>query len=175
MPPRATRSAKKQAATPPSKELLKAIDTVDAARLRTIIKDLCATNSALKLSLESQWLILGKDIARYHADTDSEDAGYSDEDENETNEQYEARRQLQEAERSKRPIKLDAQDFTSRFVECENCEEEFDLGDNLRGWCVWHPGTLLPSKTSIPSIPFPNMAYTLIRRQRNRRRPQNLG
>jgi hypothetical protein len=154
MPARATRSTSKQTATPRSEELLKAIDTVDAARLRTIIKDLYTTNSALKQSLESQWLILGKEVVQYHADTDSEDAGYSDEGENETNEQYEARRQLQEAERSKRPIKLDAQDFTSRFVECENCEEEFDLGDNLRGWCVWHPGTLLPPQTLNLSIFF---------------------
>lgn len=152
MPPRSTRSVNKQAATPPSKELFKAIDTVEAARLRTIIKDLCATNNALKQSLETQFLILGKDISRYHADTDSEDAGYSDVDKNETQEQYDDRHQLLEAERKKKPIKLDDAQLHPRFVQCENCEEEFDLGDNLRGWCVWHSRKTSSFSETSPTI-----------------------
>jgi hypothetical protein len=73
-------------------------------------------------------------------------------DKSETQEQYDARHPKEEVERSKKPIKPDDAQLHPRFVECEDCEEQFDLGDNLRGWCVWHPGAPLPFKTLYQSI-----------------------
>ena len=61
-------------------------------------------------------------------------------DNNEDEEQCEARHKREETERNKRSIKLGNGELTPRFVECENCGEEFDIGENERGDCVWHPG-----------------------------------
>ncbi|TVY75876.1 hypothetical protein LSUE1_G005616 [Lachnellula suecica] len=34
---------------------------------------------------------------------------------------------------------VDAQSF-ARYAKCENCKEEFDVTQNMRGDCVWHEG-----------------------------------
>ena len=30
-----------------------------------------------------------------------------------------------------------------RFAQCENCKEEFDVTENIRGECIWHSGRAL--------------------------------
>lgn len=128
-----------QEITPPqvSDALLQAIDTVDASRLRTVIKCLCYIDPLLVKNLEFQFLISEQDVVRYHADTDSEDAGFSGSDED--FEQYEARHKEEEAVKNARPISIEKTKLTQRFVECQNCGEEFNVGKNERGDCVWHP------------------------------------
>jgi hypothetical protein len=125
-----------------SDALLQAIDTVDASHFRNVIKHLCSTNSALVQGLRNQLLIAGKDVVRYHADTDSEDAGFSDVGSDENNEDYEARHEKVEAAKNLRAINLGDAELTRRFLKCENCKEDFDIGQNERGDCLWHTRTL---------------------------------
>jgi hypothetical protein len=37
------------------------------------------------------------------------------------------------------PIIVGNEDFMPRYVNCVNCEAEFDVTSNMKGDCVWHP------------------------------------
>ncbi len=55
-----------------SATLKKAIDTMDHMRLRLWVKHYCETMEPLRNDLEKSLLVLGEDVIRYHADSDSE-------------------------------------------------------------------------------------------------------
>ncbi|MCJ1265609.1 hypothetical protein MMC22_005489 [Lobaria immixta] len=38
----------------------------------------------------------------------------------------------------------DLKRMRTRYAMCENCAEEFDVADNLKGYCCWHDGELEP-------------------------------
>ncbi|TVY75875.1 hypothetical protein LSUE1_G005614 [Lachnellula suecica] len=101
-----------------------ALRTLDPDRMREILIAECQTNATLNKKLQLALVIKGKDIVRYHADTNSEDAEESDEGEEEEEELL--------------PIAHPDEDSTSRYTKCRNCAETFDLKRNARGDCVWH-------------------------------------
>lgn len=69
-------------------------------------------------------MVEGREIVRYHADTDDEDALETDEDE--------------AHQQDKIPVKKTK--LTSMFQSCIQCEKTVDLSNNICGDCVWHPG-----------------------------------
>jgi hypothetical protein len=82
----------------------------------------------------SRWLAKGKYIVRYHADTESEEAyarsiGESC-NEYKNIEEYKEMRLERDIKKNKKRNALGDEDFTARWVECENCGQEFDIPDN---------------------------------------------
>lgn len=135
--------------------LIKAINSVDANRLRSITTQHCAVNPDLVRELESQWLVHGRDVIRYHADTDSEDDENSDKetsdeelyDSDEYNE--EEKEDDRKARRNAmRGIKVGNDDATPRYAKCLHCRDTFDVTTNGRGDCCWHPGMLFRPRVS---------------------------
>jgi hypothetical protein len=43
----------------------------------------------------------------------------------------------------KRKAEVLSDPLCPRFLICENCKEEFDVTDNIRGDCIWHEGNCL--------------------------------
>jgi len=130
--------------------LNRAILTVDERRLRMDISAFVDDNPKLFEQLSTYWLVHGKDVVRYHEDTDDEDDGMTDEstddDEGETEPDSDGSNVFSESSESRRfrklkPIALKDEDMTPRYAKCENCKEEFDVTGNERGDCVWHSGT----------------------------------
>ena len=137
-----------QAASPPkpviSAALEKAIDTLDAAELRGWVKYYCKTVEPMRSTLEEKYLVLGKDVVRYHADTDSEDDKESENESSEEEEDDEEDDTNAESENEPRkklkPIAAADDEMVPRYAECLNCKERFDVSDNKRGYCRWHTG-----------------------------------
>jgi len=122
-----------------SDPLKAAIDSVDASRFRKLIKSFCESNPLLREQLEGEFLVRGKDVIRYHPDTESEDVGIDSE---EDGDEYDDREKAKKEVNQKRPIAFGDEEMTPRFAKCENCDEEFDVTVNERGDCVWHEGML---------------------------------
>ena len=80
-------------------------------------------------------LVRGKDVVRYHVDTESED--------DESSESEESESQSDAGDGS--TIAIGDDEYTSRMAICENCKQEFDVTLNDRGDCVWHPGIVFLS------------------------------
>jgi hypothetical protein len=133
-PPGAVKSGVRKADLPPkpvvSAALRIAIDTMDHMRLRLWVKHYCETMQPLRENLKKGLLVPGKDVIRYHADSDSEDR---EEDEEESEES-------EKEETPIRPISLGDEDLTPRYVKCVHCSGEFDVTKNDKGDCLWHPG-----------------------------------
>ncbi|TVY75874.1 hypothetical protein LSUE1_G005615 [Lachnellula suecica] len=129
------------------------------AALRAVIRPTDPDYPKLKTEIDSdemltryladKWLVKGKDVIRYHADSDSEDAASVGDscDEFETMEEYEEMHKWREAMKNRRPITLGDEEYTARWVECQNCGVEFDVSCNEHEkdynyeWpCSWHPG-----------------------------------
>lgn len=127
-----------------SPALKKAIDTIDATRLRMYLRQFCETIPELRQGLERQLLVKGKDVDRYHRDTDSEDDAESENESSEDGDESEIGR-----EKPLRPIAIGDEEFTPMYAKCENCEEEFDVSCNDTRECHWHTGNILPSCTNL--------------------------
>jgi Ran GTPase-activating protein (RanGAP) involved in mRNA processing and transport len=149
----------------PSSALEKAIDTVDASSLRHTIKSICKRNPALLKDLEDQWLVRGKDIIRYHENTDSEEDSDSDnvssedEDDFDSENEDELEYEREERRRVKKLIEVGDDEAVGRHAKCENCGEEFDVTSNDRGDCVWHSGMYCPNLLLVEKL-------KIIRRER---------
>ncbi|KAI9769610.1 MAG: hypothetical protein M1839_003612 [Geoglossum umbratile] len=116
----------KNGARPPPKPaapdaLKKAIMTLGTELLRKELEFLCQEFPAVIHTLEDRLLVQGKDVVRYHMDTDSEDNANSEESESESS-------------------PAGGEEYTARMATCENCDQEFDVTLNERGDCLWHPG-----------------------------------
>jgi hypothetical protein len=122
--------AKTKAAPEPvvSDALKRAIDTMDDVRLRSWLKDWCKSVEPLRKDLEMSFLVRGEQVVRYHCDSESEDK------EDEIDEEEE------EEEKNKRPIVIEDEEMTPRYAKCDHCDEEFDVTENEKGDCIWHPG-----------------------------------
>jgi hypothetical protein len=93
-------------------------------RLRLLVKHYCETMQLLREDLEKSLLVPGREVIRYHADSESEDE------------------EKDEAEdKNERPIVVDNEEMTPRYMTCDHCGEEFDVTKNERGDCLWHPGS----------------------------------
>lgn len=120
--------------------LTRAVDTVDVETLRKAINDFLPENPLLVEQLSNLWLVLGKDVVRYHVDTEDEDAAATEESEKEE-EDSDSKDEKVARIRNLQPIGLSDDSMTPRYAKCENCKEEFDVTSNERGDCVWHTGT----------------------------------
>jgi hypothetical protein len=130
-----------------SDALEQAIDTIDACELRAYVKVFCRTNKVLRCGLEQLCLVPGKEVVRYHADTDSEDDQDSENESSEDEEDEEGSTGNSDSEEDKEPRKklkpIEAADdkMVPRNAKCLNCGEDFDVSCNERGDCRWHTGT----------------------------------
>jgi len=104
---------------------------MDHMRLRLWVKHYCETMQPLREDLEKSLLVTGKEIIRYHADSESEDE--------EPNEDWQYK-EYDFDEKLRIPIAVDDEEFTPRDVVCENCKEVFDMTCNEARECHWHPG-----------------------------------
>jgi hypothetical protein len=126
--------------------LAQAIDTMNETMLRVYVKHYCKTNKVLRCDLEQLCLVPGKDVVRYHADTDSEDDLDSENESSEDEEDEEESTGNSDSEEDKEPRKklkpIDATDdeMVPRNAKCLNCGEDFDVSCNERGDCIWHTG-----------------------------------
>jgi hypothetical protein len=128
-----------------STALRQAIKSLSAELLRDELQALCHQFPAIIHSLENRLLVQGKDVVRYHVDTDSEDdANIEIESEESELESDGSDNSDSDRESKKRkPIAIGDEEYTARMAMCENCKEEFDVTMNYRGGCVWHPGIVL--------------------------------
>jgi hypothetical protein len=139
-------SARSKAAAPPkpvvSDALKKAIDTMDHMRLRMWVKHYCESMEPLRKDLEKSLLVRGKEVVRYHVDSDSEDDQDSENESSEEEEDSDESDTGEYPERKKKikPIALADNELTPMYAKCLNCKEEFDVTANDRGDCTWHPG-----------------------------------
>jgi hypothetical protein len=148
---------KKEAAPKPvvSAALKKAIDTMDHMRLRLWVKHYCETSEPLRKDLEKSLLVPGKEVVRYHADSDSEDDKDS---ENESTEEKDDSDGDEDRDSKKRlkPIAVADDEMVPRYASCLNCKiADFDVTANDRGDCIWHPGTCSTSCVDSNSVLMP--------------------
>jgi hypothetical protein len=150
----------KNGAHPPVKPtvsdaLKEAIKSLSAELLRRELEYLCHEFPAVIHTLEDRMLIQGKDIVRYHVDTDSEDDANSEieSEESELESESESESESDASDKSdsdreskkRKPIAIGDEEYTARMAMCENCNEEFNVTLNDRGDCMWHPGIVLLS------------------------------
>jgi hypothetical protein len=134
-----------------SDALKEAIKSLSAELLRRELEYLCHEFPAVIHTLEDRMLVQGKNIVRYHVDTDSEDDANSEieseESELESESESDASDKSDSDQESKKrkPIAIGNEEYTARMAMCENCKEEFNVTLNDRGDCMWHPGIVLLS------------------------------
>jgi hypothetical protein len=98
---------------------------------------------ALREALESECLVQGKDIVRYHANVESEDAE-ADEDQSSETEESDDENAPRPNKKQLAPVAITDVEFASRFAKCSNCKEDFDVTTNEKGDCTWHTGKMAP-------------------------------
>lgn len=129
-----------------SSALAQAINTMDAWMLKAYVKHYCETNKILRCDLEQLCLVPGKEVVRYHADTDSEDdqdsenEGSEDEEDEEESTSNSDSEEDREARKKLKPIEAADDEMVPRNAKCLNCGENFDVTCNERGDCRWHTG-----------------------------------
>ncbi|KAH6663349.1 hypothetical protein B0J14DRAFT_609262 [Halenospora varia] len=124
----------------------KVIQTLSESKLRFLVQSQLRDNPIFVNTIENLYLVKGKNIIRYHEDTESEDRGESEESElgefSDADEDVESEDADAKAERKRREkvILVEDEEVVPKNAICENCKEEFELDGNERGDCVWHPG-----------------------------------
>jgi hypothetical protein len=136
--------------------LHRAIHTLSAEQLRQEVNTLGLLNRVNNEHLWKRLTVPGKEVVRYHVDTDSEDAsGAESEEEGEEEESAsdsDAREDGDSGRKETKPIAIRNDEMTPRYANCENCNEEFDVTLNERGDCVWHSGKWLRFRTRDPDL-----------------------
>ena len=123
--------------------LIKAINTMDAARLRMYVREFCRDIPEVRNRLVAQTLVRGRDVARYHRDSDSEDDMDSEiESSEEGLEDQNGNEDAGGSERVKplRPIAVGDNELVPLYAKCMNCKQEFDVSANNTRECRWHTG-----------------------------------
>ncbi|RFU26178.1 hypothetical protein B7463_g10171, partial [Scytalidium lignicola] len=139
-------------------QLRSTIDTMSAKELRFELQNLLSNFPDIAQELENRLLVQGKDVVRYHRDSDSENKTESSESsDSEDYEDYYEDHESDDIDASEdgavsksngksrepkpiKPISVGDKEYTSRYAKCENCKEFFDVTANWRGACFWHPG-----------------------------------
>lgn len=128
-------------------ELTRAIDIATLPRLQIVLKTLCATSptvvkevSKLLLAPESK-----SSIQYYPGEGSSGESGEEDEEDEESEETDgdEDKESEDSGGQDAHPVLAPStgnKRMRSRYVVCENCNEEFDVTENYQGDCIWHPG-----------------------------------
>lgn len=125
-----------------TKALSNAIDSMDVAELRELVKKDCETNERMRHPLERANLVRGRNIDRYHHDTESEDDKESEIDSELESEVEPEDSDEEEIERERKvyPIAIGDDEYISRYTICENCKQRFDVTMNSYRDCYWHEG-----------------------------------
>ena len=140
-------------AGPVSEALEAAIKTAQPNRMVSVVLSLCETNPQLVEQLNELWLVKGKEVVRYHADTESEgegDISDSEEDREDSDVEIEQMKIPKKVKATRgeavpeasKGIAVEDEEFTARYATCMNCKEEFDVTVNEKGMCRWHASTL---------------------------------
>lgn len=119
------------------------IENMPECQLRDTMKLYCEKIPELRKGLEQEFLVPGKDVVRYHADTASEDESnneLSSESENESSDNGSVIVTSKARRWERRPIETGDDELAERWAKCENCGCVFDVTKNERGDCIWHPG-----------------------------------
>lgn len=119
------------------------VQTLSETKLRFLIQSQLCDNPNFVKTIENFFLVKGKDIIRYHEDTESEDCGESEESELEefpSDVESENSNDKRERKRREKVILAEDEEVIPKNAICENCKEEFELDRNERGCCVWHLG-----------------------------------
>jgi hypothetical protein len=135
--------------TPNATHALKdALAVLDKKSLLDLLLKIVEDNLIVQRTLENKILVRGKDVVRYHVDTDSEDRG-SDEEESDAEESDDERPKYKE----RQPIAIKDHEATGRIAICLNCNSQFNVTENEKGDCLWHTGILISLKyfDSMPS------------------------
>ena len=107
-----------------------ALAVLDKNNLLDLLLKIVENNPIVQRELENKILVRGKDVVRYHVDTDSED-GESDEGESDNEDP---------GSEERRPIAIKDHEATGRIAICLNCENQFNVTENEKGDCLWHTG-----------------------------------
>jgi hypothetical protein len=117
------------AAMPLSAEVKLALKPLNKSRLMKELVFLCQNSPAVEGILVERLLVRGKDVDRYHEDSDSE------------NDTEQMKPFKSKSDRAQKAIAVADDVIVPRFAECLNCKEEFDVTNNDQRMCGWHPGT----------------------------------
>jgi hypothetical protein len=109
-----------------------ALAVLDKKALLEVLLKIVENNPIVEGALEKKMLVRGRDVVRYHVDTDSEDDESGERGSNGENTRSEERR----------PIAIKDHEATGRTAMCLNCENRFDVTENVKGDCKWHEGSL---------------------------------
>ncbi|KAH8778072.1 hypothetical protein BGZ57DRAFT_347927 [Hyaloscypha finlandica] len=142
----------KKAEAPPepvelSTALKRAIESMSHDRLKALVKHYCKSIEPLRNKLEKKLLVAGREVVRYHIDSDSENdqnsENESSEEEEEANGSYNDSDELDEDKEPRKklkPIAAADSEMVPKYATCLNCKTEFDVTLNDRGDCRWHSG-----------------------------------
>jgi hypothetical protein len=134
-----------------STALRRAIESMSHDRLKTLVKHYCKSIEPLRNKLEKNLLVAGREVVRYHIDSDSENDQNSEnesseeEEEEESNGSYNESDDLDEDKEPRKklkPIAAADSEMVPKYATCLNCNAEFDVTLNSRGDCGWHSGIL---------------------------------
>jgi hypothetical protein len=143
--------------------LEKAIDTMEIKKLRDWIKFFAKSSESGRATAKTMQDItcaFGRDVVRYHVDTDSENEKESETERssNSEDEVVEEDKEIVVGSKDRvlvretlRPIAVRDDELTPRVAMCLNCAQYFDVVENKRGDCKWQPryvDALLFPKTS---------------------------
>jgi hypothetical protein len=114
--------------------LTRALMTASKETLFNHVLRYCDEIVGLREALQRDLVVRGADVVRYHEDSTSEDA--EDDEASET----EAESGSEKNKKASKPISIQDGESTPRWVKCLNCKKEFDVTNNDKGACLWHPG-----------------------------------
>lgn len=120
--------------------LEKAIDRMNEASLRTLLKKVCAQNATAKILVQSEVLVPSNEVKPYHADTDSEDR---DESEDESEEDEDNEESGEDGEDSSTEVVANPIPRQRNGRQCFRCPEAIYDDMNEEGDCVGHTGRYL--------------------------------
>jgi hypothetical protein len=149
----------KKAEEPPesvelSTALKRAIESMSHDRLKTLVKHYCKSIEPLRNKLEENLLVAGREVVRYHIDSDSENDQNSENESSEEEEEQEEEEEDgshndsddldedKEPRKKLKPIAAADGEMVPKYATCLNCKAEFDVTFNNRGDCRWHSGIL---------------------------------
>lgn len=131
-----------------------ALSVLDKKTLLSVLLKIVDNNPIVQRTLEKRMLVRGTDVVRYHVDSESEDNEDEDEAEEsnvEESDEEESGKEVSDEKVSdnkhkishrQKPITIKDDEFTGRLAVCLNCEEQFNVTENEKGDCIWHPGVL---------------------------------
>jgi len=123
--------------------LIEALHKASAKRVRGLLMKVCREHPDAKALVQRKFLVPKREVVPYHADSESENAEESPSEVEESDSESEAPTGYVASAAPSLKRKAEAvedRELFPRFARCENCKEEFDVTENERGDCIWHPG-----------------------------------